>query len=258
MQKSFGKACSETKQPRLLLLEAGLFYTKSLRFISKVKQQSHSFDIISREEKSPLKLAEGEYALENKSRFRRVIKKGIVVLLCMVVLLVHPVAIIPVKADGTNVDLRTESTNPVDHGKPGQGSWPPAGTQPKGPFVAGAFAGTWYAFVDNTAFTLVIQQEGQILKIAHTAIYDYGRRVDSSVGGVSMAGAVNGSLAYVEWKSGLSPENGRATLEYMPGNPVSLHWKIVDAPKKPDDQADNATPTEVAYFLPATAYMIRK
>jgi hypothetical protein len=140
----------------------------------------------------------------------------------------------------------------------GSETWPPAGTAPKGPFVAGAFAGTWYAFIDNTAFTLVIQQQGQILKIAHTAIYDYGRRVDSSVGGVSMAGTVNGSLAYLEWKSGLSPESGRATLEYMPGHPVTLHWKIVDSPKKPEDQASVAGSNEVAYFLPAAAFMIRK
>ena len=169
-----------------------------------------------------------------------------------------------VYADGMTVDPNVGPGQPgANNGqgpganKPGAG-WPPAGTTPKGPFIAGAFAGTWYAFIDNTAFTLVIHQEGQILKIAHTAIYDYGRRVDSSVGGVSMAGTVNGSLAYVEWKSGLSPENGRATLEFMPGNPVTLHWKIVDMPKKPDDQADAAASTEVAYFLPASAYMIRK
>ncbi len=167
-------------------------------------------------------------------------------------------------ADGIPADPNSSNAGPggpagsSDPGQAGSGAWPPPETAPKGPFFAGAFAGTWYAFIDNTAFTLVIQQEGQILKIAHTAIYDYGRRVDSSVGGVSMAGTVNGSLAYLEWKSGLSPENGRATLEYMPGNPVTLHWKIVDSPKKPDDQANPATSVEVAYFLPASAYMIRK
>ena len=157
-------------------------------------------------------------------------------------------------ADGMPVDPNAGS------GGAGQGSggWPPAGTEPKGAFIDGLFAGTWYAFVDNTAFTLIIRQEGQTLKIAHTAIFDYGRRIDSSVGGVSMVGTVSGSLAYVEWKSGLSPENGRATLEYGPGRPVTLHWKIVDTPKKSDDTSAKATSSEVAYFLPASAFMIRK
>ena len=158
-----------------------------------------------------------------------------------------------VSADGTPVDPNAgPGTN-----KPGAG-WPPAGTQPKGPFVDGGFAGTWYAFVDNTAFTLVIQQEGQLLKVAHTAIYDYGRRIDSSHGVVSMAGTVSGSLAYLEWKSSLSPETGKATLEYMPGRPVTLHWKIVDAVKKPESDTDAPASTEVAYFLPASAYLMRK
>jgi len=158
-----------------------------------------------------------------------------------------------VGADGTPVDPNAgPGTN-----KPGAG-WPSAGTQPKGPFVDGGFAGTWYAFVDNTAFTLVIQQEGQLLKVAHTAIYDYGRRIDSSHGVVSMAGTVSGSLAYLEWKSSLSPETGKATLEYMPGRPVTLHWKIVDAVKKPESDTDAPASTEVAYFLPASAYLMRK
>ena len=158
-----------------------------------------------------------------------------------------------VSADGMPVDPNAgPGTN-----KPGAG-WPPAGTQPKGPFVDGGFAGTWYAFVDNTAFTLVIQQEGQLLKVAHTAIYDYGRRIDSSHGVVSMAGTVSGSLAYLEWKSSLSPETGKATLEYMPGRPVTLHWKIVDAVKKPESDTDAPASTEVAYFLPASAYLMRK
>lgn len=158
-----------------------------------------------------------------------------------------------VSADGTPVD---PNAGPGAN-KPGAG-WPPAGTQPKGPFVDGGFAGTWYAFVDNTAFTLVIQQEGQLLKVAHTAIYDYGRRIDSSHGVVSMAGTVSGSLAYLEWKSSLSPETGKATLEYMPGRPVTLHWKIVDAVKKPESDTDAPASTEVAYFLPASAYLMRK
>ena len=169
-----------------------------------------------------------------------------------------------VSADGTPVDPNAGPGQPgANNGqgpganKPGAG-WPPAGTQPKGPFVDGGFAGTWYAFVDNTAFTLVIQQEGQLLKVAHTAIYDYGRRIDSSHGVVSMAGTVSGSLAYLEWKSSLSPETGRATLEYMPGRPVTLHWKIVDAVKKPESDTDAPASTEVAYFLPASAYLMRK
>ena len=169
-----------------------------------------------------------------------------------------------VSADGTPVDPNAGQGQPgANNGqgpgdnKPGAG-WPPGGTQPKGPFVDGGFEGTWYAFVDNTAFTLVIQQQGQLLKVAHTAIYDYGRRIDSSHGVVSMAGTVSGSLAYLEWKSSLSPENGRATLEYMPGRPVTLHWKIVDAVKKPESDTDAPASTEVAYFLPASAYLMRK
>lgn len=167
-------------------------------------------------------------------------------------------------ADGMTTDPNAGPGQPgANNGQgPGannpQGSWPPAGTVPQGTFVDGGFAGTWYAFVDNTAFTLKIEQEGQLLKLAHTAIYDYGRRIDSSLGVVSMAGKVNGSMAYLEWKSGLSPENGRATLEYMPGRPVTLHWKIVDIPKKPETDSDAVPSTEVAYFLPSSAYLMRK
>ena len=146
---------------------------------------------------------------------------------------------------------------PAGGDAPGSGTWPPDGARPKGPFVPGAFVGTWYAFVDNTAFTLTIEQEEQIIKIAHVAVFDYGRRVDSSVGGVSMVGTVSGSLAYVEWKSGLSPENGRATLEYQPGRPATLHWKVVDVPKS-GEQTDTAGPAEVSYFLPSSAFLIRK
>lgn len=141
---------------------------------------------------------------------------------------------------------------------PDSGAKSPGANSGSGPFVAHGFAGSWYAFVDNTAFTLVIEQEGKMIKLAHTAIFDYGRRVDSSGGGVSMVGTVSGSLAYVEWKSGLSPENGRATLEYLTGRPVTLHWKVIDAPKKSVDQPDAATPLEVSYFLPASAFLIRK
>ena len=180
---------------------------------------------------------------------------GIVRLILLLIVIGLAVVWLPaaVSADGTPVDPNAgPGTN-----KPGAG-WPPAGTQPKGPFVDGGFAGTWYAFVDNTAFTLVIQQEGQLLKVAHTAIYDYGRRIDSSHGVVSMAGTVSGSLAYLEWKSSLSPETGKATLEYMPGRPVTLHWKIVDAVKKPESDTDAPASTEVAYFLPASAYLMRK
>ena len=143
-------------------------------------------------------------------------------------------------------------------GNSGPGGWPPAGAAPTGPVVPDGFAGVWYAFVDNTAFTLVIEQNGQKLRLSHTAVYDYGRRVDSSVGGVSMTGTVSGSLAYLEWKSGLSPEQGRATLEYLPGRPVTLHWKIVDMPKKEDDRTDAGNTAEVGYFLPTSAFLIRK
>jgi len=104
----------------------------------------------------------------------------------------------------------------------------------------------------------VIEQEGTIIKGAHTAVFDYGRRVDSSVGSVSMVGTVNGSLAYMEWESGLSPENGRATLEYIPGQPVTLHWRIVDDPKNWQTRLIRLTPVEIAYFLPASAFLIRK
>ena len=152
-------------------------------------------------------------------------------------------------------------TTGPDKAPPGNGdsnSWPPAGATPKGSFVPGAFAGSWYAFVDNTAFTLVIVQNGRDLKIAHTAVYDYGRRVDSSVGGASMAGTVSGSVAYLEWKSGLSPETGRATLEYLPGRPDTLHWRIAAMPRPEEDRPDEANTAEVGYFLPASAYLVRK
>ncbi len=165
-----------------------------------------------------------------------------------------------VSADGVSPSPEGSPSTPGNGSIPNDstGLWPPKGTTPKGSFVPGAFDGTWYAFVDNTAFTLIIEQEGQIIKVAHTAVYDYGRRVDSSVGGVSMAGTVSGAIAYVEWKSGLSPENGRATLEYLPGRPVTLHWKIADSPKKEDEKPEAGIPVEVAYFLPASAYLIRK
>jgi hypothetical protein len=61
----------------------------------------------------------------------------------------------------------------------------------------------------------------------------------------------------MEWKSGLSPENGKATLEYLSGQPATLHWKIIDEAPKAGDTNDN-NPIEVAYFLPRTAYLIRK
>jgi len=72
-----------------------------------------------------------------------------------------------------------------------------------------------------------------------------------------MAGTIEGSIAYMEWKSGLSPENGKATLEYLSGQPVTLHWKIIDEAPKAGDTNDNNS-IEVAYFLPRTAYLIRK
>lgn len=134
----------------------------------------------------------------------------------------------------------------------------PKGSPNKGVSDAGAFAGTWYAFADNTAFTIIIEQEGRLLRAAHTAVYDYGRRVDSSIGSVSMAGIVEGATAYLEWKSGLSPETGKATLEYLPGRPPTLHWRILDEPKKADDKDTDTGTTEVAYFLPKTAFLIRK
>ena len=168
-------------------------------------------------------------------------------LLCLALLLGSPVA----DADGMPPGAdRSRNSGP--------GGWPPSGAAPTGPVVPDGFAGVWYAFVDNTAFTLVIEQDGQKLRLAHTAVYDYGRRVDSSVGGVSMSGTVSGSLAYLEWKSGLSPEHGRATLEYLPGRPVTLHWKIVDMPKKEDDRTDAGNTAEVGYFLPTSAFLIRK
>ena len=168
-------------------------------------------------------------------------------LLCLAVLLGMPVA----AADGMSPGAdRSRNSGP--------GGWPPSGAAPTGPVVPDGFAGVWYAFVDNTAFTLVIEQSGQKLRLSHTAVYDYGRRVDSSVGGVSMSGTVSGSLAYLEWKSGLSPEQGRATLEYLPGRPVTLHWKIVDMPKKEDDRTDAGNTAEVGYFLPTSAFLIRK
>lgn len=154
--------------------------------------------------------------------------------------------------------LPTANADGMPPGSSETGSWPPAGGSSTGPVAPDGFAGVWYAFVDNTAFTLVIEQNGQKLRVAHTAVYDYGRRVDSSVGGVSMTGTVSGSLAYLEWKSGLSPEQGRATLEYLPGRPVTLHWKIVDMPKKEDDRTDAGNTAEVGYFLPTSAFLIRK
>ena len=135
--------------------------------------------------------------------------------------------------------------------------WPPKGAASKGSLGDGTFTGTWYAFVDNTAFTIIIEQEGRTIKGAHTAVYDYGRRVDSSNGGVSMSGGIEGVTAYVEWKSGLSPDTGKATIEYLPGRPATLHWKIIDEAPKPGDQ-NEATTMEVGYFLPRSAYLIRK
>jgi hypothetical protein len=38
---------------------------------------------------------------------------------------------------------------------------------------------------------------------------------------------------------------------------VTLHWRIAELPPKPADQNDGA-PLEVSYFLPRTAYLIRK
>lgn len=158
-------------------------------------------------------------------------------------------------ADGTNSPGPEGNRSPDAQDRPG-GYWP-KGPQTKGSVGDGGFAGTWYAFVDNTAFTMIIEQEGRIVRAAHTAVYDYGRRVDSSVGAVSMAGTVEGSTAFLEWKSGLSPESGKATLEYMPGKPPVLYWRILEEPKKEDDKADAGT-AEVAYFLPKTAYLMRK
>ena len=147
-----------------------------------------------------------------------------------------------VQADGT--------PGSPDSSKPGA-YWP------QDEAAAGVFTGTWYAFVDNTAFTVTIQQDGRRLRAAHTAVYDYGRRVDSSGGGVSMSGVIEGATAFVEWKSGLSPETGKATIEYLPGRPPALRWQIIEKPKNPDDDTDQAT-TEVAYFIPKTAYLMRK
>lgn len=182
----------------------------------------------------------------------RIMRKAIIAALTVTVVFLFPQTVS--WADGVSVET---GAVPGTANRPG-GEWPPTGTTAKGNFIAGAFSGTWYSFVDNTAFTIVFEQEGQIIKGAHVAVYDYGRRVDSSVGGVSMSGAIMGSMAYLEWKSGLSPEGGKATVEYLPGRPVTLHWKIVDVPKKPADSTDVSVPTEVAYFLPASAFLIRK
>ena len=185
----------------------------------------------------------------------KVMKLRQVILLVMVLAVFTAVSPTISSADGTSVDTGKGTAN-----LPG-GEWPPAGTVAKGSVAAGAFAGAWYSFIDNTAFTIVFEQQGQLLKGAHVAVYDYGRRVDSSVGGVSLSGTIMGSMAYLEWKSGLSTDNGKATVEYLPGKPITLHWKIVDPPKKTDDSAGNstpATPSEVSYFLPASAFLIRK
>jgi len=184
-------------------------------------------------------------------------RKWVKVLLILALFIVAVFIPVPVMADGMPAGVDDKQTNAPGTSNRPNSAWPPSGTVPKGNLPAGGFAGTWYAFVDNTAFTIVIEQEGRIIKGAHTAIYDYGRRVDSSVGGVSMAGTVEGTIAYMEWKSGLSPENGRATLEYLAGQPVTLHWKIVDEMPKAGDSNDGS-PVEVAYFLPRTAYLIRK
>ncbi|MEI7463498.1 MAG: hypothetical protein WCK03_03855 [Candidatus Taylorbacteria bacterium] len=169
----------------------------------------------------------------------------------------------PAQADGMPYDPNAAGAK----SGPGQGNNGAKNPAPKGTLQAGAFAGTWYAFVDNTAFTIIIEQDGRIIKGAHTAVYDYGRRVDSSVGSVSMVGTVEGSTAFLEWKSGLSPETGKATLEYLPGRPVTLHWKIADEPVKPAETTAPAVPSapsaepaamEVSYFLPRTAFLMRR
>ncbi|MBP2666879.1 MAG: hypothetical protein H6Q76_1859 [Firmicutes bacterium] len=180
--------------------------------------------------------------------------KGLLILTLFMVMIFTPM---PVMADGMPAGSDDKQTNTPGTSSRPNSAWPPSGSVPKGNLPAGAFAGTWYAFVDNTAFTIVIEQEGRIIKGAHTAVYDYGRRVDSSVGGVSMVGTLEGNVAYMEWKSGLSPENGKATLEYLAGRPATLHWKIVDELPKPDD-TNAGGPVEVSYFLPRTAYLIRK
>ena len=186
-----------------------------------------------------------------KMVFKKWVKSLLVLTLCTVALSLSTT----VQADGMPYDPNATGT------KNGQGNNGAKNPAPKGALQAGAFAGTWYAFVDNTAFTIIIEQEGRVLKGAHTAVYDYGRRVDSSVGSVSMVGTVEGSTAFMEWKSGLSPETGKATLEYLPGRPVTLHWKIADEPVKPAEtsvtSADTA-PMEVSYFLPRTAFLMRR
>ena len=140
----------------------------------------------------------------------------------------------------------------------GTTEWPPK-TGVKGTFVPGAFAGTWYAFTANTAFTLKLDQDDEIIKGAHYAVYDYGRKVDSSNGTVSIVGTVKGSVAYVEWKSGLGIESGRATIEFQPGKPPTLLWMISDAPKKNDPLAGSDAPTEEpGSYIPRSAYLIRK
>jgi hypothetical protein len=143
--------------------------------------------------------------------------------------------------------------------KPGGSSdWPPK-TPAKGTFVPGAFAGTWYAFTGNTAFTLKLDQDEEIIKGAHYAVFDYGRKIDSSNGTVSIVGTVKGSVAYVEWKSGLGTESGRATIELQPGRPITLLWMMADPPKKVDPQASSDAPSEEpGSYIPRAAYLIRK
>lgn len=138
------------------------------------------------------------------------------------------------------------------------GEWPPKNPA-KGTFVPGAFVGTWYAFTANTAFTIKLEQDGDIVKGAHYAVFDYGRKVDSSNGTISIVGTVKGSVAYVEWKSGLGTESGRATIEVQPGKPPTLYWMMSDAPKKVDPQATTETPTEEpGSYIPRAAYLLRK
>lgn len=160
---------------------------------------------------------------------------------------------LPAAADGVAGRQDSGAAPAGADSRPGSGEWLPQGVGAS--IAAGAFAGKWYAFVDNTAFTVLIEQDGNVVKGAHTAVFDYGRRIDSSAGSVSIVGTVQGATAYVTWTSGLSQENGRATLEILPGKPAVLRWKILDAPPREEEPAGAA---EVAYFLPRTAFLLRK
>jgi len=175
-----------------------------------------------------------------------------------VVLVFVLVTTTPVSADGvvTGGGTNTGAGNPSG-GKNQTPYWPDRSQTIRSQVSRGAFSGTWYAFTANTAFTLVLEQDGSNIKGAHCAIYDYGRKIDSSNGTVSIVGKIEGGVAFVEWKSGLSPEMGKATLELVEGRPDTLNWIIAEPPKNADPQKTEETKTSESYF-PRSAFLIKK